>query len=404
MIDLIHGDCLEVLAGLESDRFHSCVTDPPYELGFMGKAWDGTGIAYNVDLWREVLRVLKPGAHLIAFGGSRTYHRLAVAVEDAGFEIRDQGLWLYGSGFPKSLDVSKAIDKAAGAEREREPNPKAKQQTAAIGTQTFGDYNAVDTIAPTPATPDAIKWDGWGTALKPAHEPICIARKPFSGTVAANVLEHGTGAINVDGCRVGDAWTNRSAGQGAGYEAHNKPGRKYGKGLGGIVSEAHHAGRFPANLIHDGSHAAIKLLGPESRYFYCAKASRAEREAGCEGLPARTGAEACDRDEGTAGLDNPRAVAGRSTGKIRNHHPCVKPLSLMRYLVRLVTPPGGTVLDHFAGSGTCGVAAVMEGFGYVGIELDAEYYRIAKARIEAARHQPQLCFERGKRRKEGRLI
>lgn len=865
MIDLHHGDCLDVLAGMEDGSVSSCVCDPPYELGFMGKGWDSTGIAYNVGMWREVLRVLKPGGHLIAFGGSRTYHRLAVAVEDAGFEVRDQGIWLYGclsedteilidgqweqyhkaiagstalcydvasgefewmsvkellvydyddtayrirsdrtdqivsrnhrciverggrevfakaetlerreaipflegvpevrgavpvphegasqppevlraglldynsrtheateregwqvgcvrsmrqgkmdveqqdqeggkpdlllqmqwntagqgvgeagpqgahgmecgsgrigkiendrgqqpclerrrdvlqeerqlqadqirampamavgnvpqgrvchgapayrcgrtgataqevrgcaphqprsagqqarkpttirkqqgpqtargqratrstlaevtpmhytgkvwcvrvptgafvarrngkvfvtgnSGFPKSLDVSKAIDKAAGAEREvvgKNPTYRRDQDNPPSWTL---QRNPCITA---PATDDARKWSGWGTALKPAHEPFVIARKPFKGTVAANVLKHGTGAINVDGCRVGQ---NHLTGQlpddmvnaegGAQWEEHRNrvflsaaiaaletklteldtcrnsatpdavqpmgareetthadtnrldtgcsdgtraeststslniaafgrmPTAQSRKDIASIIAtatsktidwktwsacplvstysttresitvalktlrleesrrsnteNARANGRFPSNLIHDGSHAAIKLLGPESRYFYCAKASRAEREAGCEGLPARTGADACDRDEGTAGLNSPRAGAGRSTSKIRNHHPCVKPLSLMRYLVRLVTPPGGTVLDHFAGSGTCGVAAVMEGFGYVGIELDAEYYRIAKARIEAARHKPGLCFERTKRRKDRRLI
>jgi len=379
---LIHGDCLEVLAGMESESCHSCVTDPPYELGFMGKAWDGTGIAYNVNVWREVLRVLKPGGHLIAFGGSRTYHRLAVAVEDAGFEIRDQGLWLYGSGFPKSLDVSKAIDKAAGVEREDlGPHPNWREGKLDNGQSMGRVPNEARITAP--ATPDAIKWNGWGTALKPAHEPFVIGRKPFSGTVAANVLEHGTGALNVDGCRVGDE------------EIKTQGGDKFPGVFGKYktCAESTHTGRFPANLIHDGSEPVVMALGPESRYFYCAKASRAEREAGLEHLEPATGAEACDRTEGSAGLDNPRAGAGRTASTVRNIHPTVKPLSLMRYLVRLVTPPGGTVLEPFAGSGTTLVACVHEGFGAIGIELTEDYLPIINGRVAHA--------EKGK---NGRLL
>jgi DNA modification methylase len=386
-VKMIHGDCLEVLAGMGSESCHSCVTDPPYELGFMGKAWDGTGIAYNVNVWREVLRVLKPGGHLIAFGGSRTYHRLAVAVEDAGFEIRDQGLWLYGSGFPKSLDVSKAIDKAAGVEREDlGPHPNWREGKLDNGQSMGRVPNEARITAP--ATPDAIKWNGWGTALKPAHEPFVIGRKPFSGTVAANVLEHGTGALNVDGCRVGGDYvvtTGRC-------DALHAKSNSLGSSWSGEVDNTPHK-RFPANLIHDGSEPAIRTLGPESRYFYCAKASRAEREAGLGHLDTATGAEACDRTEGSAGLDNPRAGAGRTASTVRNIHPTVKPLSLMRYLVRLVTPPGGTVLEPFAGSGTTLVACVHEGFGAIGIELTEDYLPIINGRVAHA--------EKGK---NGRLL
>ena len=194
---LLKGNCLELLKTLEDNSIDSIVTDPPYELGFMGKSWDASGIAYNVELWKQALRVLKPGGHLLAFSGSRTYHRMVVAIEDAGFEIRDQIMWIYGSGFPKSLDVSKAIDKAAGAER---PN-----RTVETGGKSGSHENPTRhvTNARTPATPEAQQWQGWGTALKPAHEPIVVARKPLIGTVASNVLEWGTGALNIDGSRVG---------------------------------------------------------------------------------------------------------------------------------------------------------------------------------------------------------
>ena len=398
-VQLIHGDCLEVLRGMGDGSCHSCVTDPPYELGFMGKAWDGTGIAYNVNVWREVLRVLKPGGHLIAFGGSRTYHRLAVAVEDAGFEIRDQGLWLYGSGFPKSLDVSKAIDRAAGAVREtigtkdRLDQTKKPAQSFTYSGPMKEQTEALGITAP--ATPDAIKWQGWHTSLKPAHEPFVIARKPFKSTVAANVLEHGTGAINVDGCRVevvsGETIhtvksdpTNRAGVVGTNLGISANDIDSFRAAQAASVAKTNTLGRFPANLIHDGSDTIHRALGEESRYFYCAKASRAEREAGLGHLEPATGAEACDRTEGSAGLDNPRAGAGRTADHVRNIHPTVKPLSLMRYLVRLVTPPGGTVLEPFAGSGTTLVACVHEGFDAIGIELTEDYLPIINGRVAHA--------------------
>lgn len=313
------GDCLEVLATLPDCSIDSVVTDPPYELGFMGKKWDSTGIAYRVDLWRQVLRVLKPGGHLLAFSGSRTYHRMAVAIEDAGFDVRDQIMWVYGSGFPKSLDVSKAFDKAAGAEREIigtysgatniGKKGDGKKGYGHDGTETTGVDRTVKITAP--ATDLAKLWQGWGTALKPAHEPIVMARKPLAGTVAETVQAYGTGAINVDGTRA-------------------------------------EGNRWPANLIHDGSQEITVQFPPgAARFFYTSKASKADR--------------------------------GDS-----NHHPTVKPTDLMRYLCRLVTPPGGKVLDPFTGSGSTGKAAVMEGFSFQGIERDAEYSEIAKARITHA--------------------
>jgi site-specific DNA-methyltransferase (adenine-specific) len=328
MIELLHGDCLERLKELPDCSVDACVTDPPYGLSFMGKAWD-----YDVpsaEVWREVLRVLKPGGHLLAFAGTRTQHRMAVQIEDAGFEIRDMIAWVYGSGFPKSRNLA-------------------------------GD------------------WQGWGTALKPALEPITVARKPFKGTVAANVLEHGTGAINVDGCRVGTEGGCRTQ---EAYQGGNNL-HCYGRGLNDQRSPAVAGlGRWPANLIHDGSEEVVGLFphttsgggngvrselpntcmsgknyartttngqppstGSAARFFYCAKASKADRGDG-------------------------------------NGHPTVKPTELMRYLCRLVTPPGGVVLDPFMGSGSTGKAAAFEGFRFIGIEREAEYLEIARGRIQ----------------------
>ncbi len=339
-LTLHHGDCLEVLRSLPDCSVDSIVTDPPYGLSFMGKRWDYD--VPSVDVWAECLRVLKPGGHLLAFAGTRTQHRMAVRIEDAGFEIRDMIAWVYGSGFPKSLDVSKAIDKAAGAERE----VVGQHGAPAKSIYSQGKQELPQEVNITaPATPEAKQWQGWGTALKPALEPITVARKPLIGTVAENVLQHGTGAINVDGGRVGERW--------------------------------------PANFIHDGSEEATDLLGASARFFYCAKASKADRDEGCEKLQERSAGECVDRVEGSAGMESPRAGAGRTSGS-RNHHPTVKPTDLMRYLCRLVTPPSGIVLDPFMGSGSTGKAAMLEGFAFVGIEREAEYIDIAKARIQSA--------------------
>jgi len=361
---LLLGKSEEVLKSLKDNSVDSIVTDPPYELGFMGKKWDNTGIAYNVGIWKECLRVLKPGGYLLSFGGTRTSHRMVCAIEDAGFEIRDTIMWIYGSGFPKSLDVSKAIDKAAGIEREKIATEAAKQ------------------------------WEGWGTALKPAHEPITVARKPFEGTVAQNVLEYGTGAINIDGCRVGvDPVTDAS-------QCMNQNG-------GDIPQVVSPSGRWPANIIHDGSKEVTDLfldtgkssggrncnisktseiygggkglgqdidpesvkgdpgygdIGSTARFFkvvyekikYCAKASKTDRNEGCEG------------------------------GRIGNVWPTVKPTELMKYLVRLVTPPKGIILDPFCGSGSTGKAAMIEGFKFIGIDSDPTAIDIAKRRIHNA--------------------
>lgn len=364
---LYNGDSKQILPTLPENSIDSIVTDPPYELGFMGKSWDSTGVANDVDLWKEVLRVLKPGGHLLSFGGSRTYHRMAVAIEDAGFEIRDQIMWVYGSGFPKS-------------------------------------HNLKD------------KWQGWGTALKPAHEPIVLARKPFTGTVANNVLTYGTGGINIDGSRVGNDLMINPPGS---TNPRNSMGDGWRKDAESTIS----IGRWPANFIHDGSDEVVELFpdtksgaikpyvrnkqsvnvdflqgtdvveksfdysdsGSAARFFYCAKASKSDRNEGLDGFEAKYKAAAEFRPNHME-----KAIEGESGNPfgrfqpVANNHPTVKPTDLMCYLCKLITPPGGTILDPFLGSGSTGKAAMYEGFKFVGIELTEEYLPIAKARIEFA--------------------
>lgn len=378
------GDCRAVMATMPDASVDAIVTDPPYELGFMGKAWDRSGIAYDAEVWAQALRVLKPGGHLIAFGGTRTCHRMACAIEDAGFEVRDQVLWLYGSGFPKSLDVSKAIDAALGTERDVVgDNPNSRPNMCGVSAVVLSPR--VDSPLTAPATPEAIAYNGWGTALKPAHEPAVLARKPLIGTVAANVLEHGTGGLNIAGCRIGD--------DGGGTSCANRDasGKCMGHKNGGrsTSGETFHgpdtdAGRWPANLIHDGSEAIDRILpGGNARYFYSAKASRDDRDDGLEGFAEASGAERSGRKDGSAGI-GPRSGA---QGKGRNTHPTVKPTALMRYLCRLVTPPGGLILDPFCGSGSTGRAALLEGFQFIGIELLEHHAEIARARIAAIKNR-----------------
>lgn len=355
--EVINADCRDALKNIPDCSIDAIVTDPPYELGFMGKSWDATGVAYSVDVWRECLRVLKHGGHLLAFGGSRTYHRLACAVEDAGFQIRDQIMWIYGSGFPKSLDVSKAIDKQNGIWRGR-----AGEIVSGNGSMSGGNY--ARNPKGEPATDDAKQWQGWGTALKPAHEPIVLARKALDGTVAQNVLWHGVGGLNIDGCRIG-------SGTGEIKNVNAPDGR--------IEYQVKSQGRFPANFIHDGSDEIVELMPDAARFFYCAKANKTDRNEGLEGFAEQ---RPDTRSEIGMGTFTEKGIAKQS-----NFHPTVKPTMLMRYLCRLITPPEGTILDPFTGSGSTGKAAMMEGFNFVGIEQSEEYCGIARARIEFAERQ-----------------
>jgi len=430
-IVIYQGDCLDILPTLEANSIDSIVTDPPYGLSFMGKKWDYD--VPSVDVWRECLRVLKPGGHLLSFAGTRTQHRMAVNIEDAGFEIRDMIAWVYGSGFPKSLNVGKAVDKLQGNEREisgyeerfgregRKANCGFKEEyVGASGTQ---DQSAMKPIM-LPVSEEAKQWEGWGTALKPALEPITVARKPLEKglTVAENCLKWGVGGINIDGCRVkiGDEKIPRLN---IAYE--RKGDNNFGGGKDkrqGTITGDESSGRFPANLIHDGSQEVLDLFpmttsgggikantagkaglygissnvqkqfepdsGSAARFFYCAKASKAERNAGCEGLEEHdivTFATA----NGTSG--KPSSISeGRNT-KYRNNHPTVKPIALMEYLVKLVTREGQTVLDPFAGSGTTGIACKNLNRNAILIEREGDYIEIAGRRISAV----QPLFEGG---------
>jgi len=382
MTATIHlGDCRQIIATLDDNSIHSIVTDPPYELGFMGKKWDNSGIAYDVQLWTECLRVLKPGGHLLAFGGTRTYHRMTAAIEDAGFEIRDSIHWLYGSGFPKSLDVSKAIDKAAGAEREVVSSVYRGDRAGTSAGIMGKPVPRVDTVT-APATDAAKQWQGWGTALKPAHEPIVVARKPLIGTVAANVQQHGTGALNIDGTRVESL--DKTKFPNAGYARHETDASYQfasDPNFNTTGIDNYPTSRWPANVITDGSIEAEWV-----RYFYCAKASKAERNAGLDALPQGKSGTYVGKGEtkGSAKLGGSPRVPHKPQ---QNTHPTVKPLALMRYLVRLVTPPGGTVLEPFAGSGTTLAAAILEGFDAIGCELTSDYLPIIEGRIAWAEEQ-----------------
>lgn len=363
-VQVHNGDCLVVMAGMVEDSVDAIVTDPPYGLEFMGKGWDH-GIP-GVAFWVEALRVAKPGAHLLAFGGTRTFHRLACAIEDAGWEIRDCVMWVYGSGFPKSHNIG----------------------------------------------------NGWGTALKPAWEPIIVARKPLAGTVAENVLRYGTGAMNIDGCRVGtDAGWSYPNGRG-GTGCFGK--ESLSKNLTDAISAT--KGRWPANLCHDGSDEVVGLFpvtksgalkpykekhenassyqfnrdkmffqdantGSAARFFYCAKASKQDRDEGCEGMEDKSTcymATANGTGSPSVLIDDQGKERDRFSAIKKNNHPTVKPVALMRWLCRLVTPSNGLILDPFMGSGSTGKAAILEGFRFIGIEKEPEYCEIARARISNA--------------------
>jgi DNA modification methylase len=407
-IEMILGDCMEVLKTLADNSINSIVTDPPYGLSFMGKKWDYD--VPSVEIWKECLRVLKPGGYLLSFAGTRTQHRMACNIEDAGFEIRDMIAWVYGSGFPKSLNIGKTIDKLQGNEREKIGEISSHDITS--GGFVGKEYSRHQ-VNVTKGTSD---FEGWGTALKPACEPITVARKPLSEkTVAENCLKWGTGGINIDGCRVRTE-DNLNGGAYSNGEKNMALASSYATGINaGVFVQP--AGRWPANLIHDGSDEVLAVFpdtnpskagirrnrqrnniniygggdgipqcdleggfndsGSAARFFYCAKASKRDRDEGGEGLDAKRATFA----DGTGLRNNGDGTPRNQEPSNRNHHPTVKPTALMRYLCRLVTPPRGIVLDPFMGSGSTGKAAVIEGFNFIGIEREAEYVEIAEARI-----------------------
>ena len=546
---ILEGNCLDEMKKLDDNSVDSIVTDPPYGLSFMGKKWDYD--VPSVAIWREALRVLKPGGHLLSFAGSRTYHRMAVNIEDAGFEIRDQIMWIYGSGFPKSHNISKGIDKKLGAEREMIRKPFSPQQMMMKDGQNERPWQNKakelgyhETASDEPASLEAKQWQGWGTALKPAHEPVVVARKPIIGTVAENTLEHGTGGLNIDGCRIGDTVETWPSSRSYPLRTKNNSGESYGSknaekqqtqeapngrfpanvildaeagaildeqsgdckqeassggasrffkevnfsdqehtpivlarkpiegtvaenvlehGTGGINikdcriggftntqpsgmnrwNDFRHGddkypteetvnvqeGRFPANVIHDGSDVVLEGFphtksgdgkphhvtresqsgsmsgknyagrtlntfgdeGSAARFFYCAKASTGERNEGLESLEPQT------MGNHQSSLEGGKMLTGsgneRSNAK-NNFHPTVKPIALMEYLCRMVTPKGGTVLDPFMGSGTTGIAATRLGFEFIGIEMTPEYIELAATRI-AYWSDNELTFEDG---------
>lgn len=412
---LFHGSNKAILPTLPDASYDSIVTDPPYELGFMGKGWDSTGIAYDVDMWAECLRVLKPGGHLLAFGGTRTWHRIAVAIEDAGFEIRDSIAWMYGSGFPKSMNVARAVDthvrfggSSQTQQRKRDMGDEYTPHPLA-GSPGFGDGNlrkgaAGDTggAALAVETEEAREWDGWGTALKPAFEPIVVARKPLAGTVAANVLEYGTGALNIDACRVatddklGGGSETRGRQMNGGWDRpwmHDAEAVEASAARARAqVEKAEALGRFPANVLLDESQAAVldeqapdtggsgKASGPSLREPTEAGAAFGARR-GLVGDPAFYG----DRGGASRFFPTfryvPKAPQSERPEVDGTVHATVKPLGLMRWLVRLVTRPGGRVLDLFAGSGTTGEAALLEGMEVDLIELEADHLPLILQRV-----------------------
>lgn len=400
---LNHQDIKDWLKVYDGELFDGVLCDPPYELGFMGKSWDSSGIAYDVEMWRGIFDLLKPGAHLLAFSGSRTYHRMAVAIEDAGFEIRDQIIWMYGSGFPKSLNIGKAVDKIQG--NEREVTGKSRNGSNSL----MGGISNTTTATEQDITKGTSQWEGYGTALKPAHEPCVLARKPIEGTVSQNVLKHGTGGLNIDGTRI-QTVDNLNGGAYSSGE-YDTTGKTYELGLkrqeGNYTQPT---GRFPANLIHDGSDEVEAVFpqnkgangtkagnytasnpinlgggyvtetqrdkGSASRFFYCAKSSKSERNAGLEGFEEQITNDGREKD-----IDN---AFQRGTTLRSNHHPTVKPLALTKYLATLIKPPsGGRLLVPFSGSGSEIIGALQAGWEYVeGVELTEEYIPIAEARIK----------------------
>jgi len=373
--NLFNRSNLEFLKSQPSNSIDSIVTDPPYGISFMGKSWDYD--VPNVDTWKELMRVLKPGGHIIVACGTRTQHRMAVNIEDAGFEIRDIVAWVYGSGFPKSLNIGKAIDKLQGNEREvvgLKPYTNDKSiQGNSYGKSGYERIRLEETKGNSP-------YEGWGTALKPAMELWTLARKPLSEkTIAENVLKWGTGGINIDGCRVENNGENTSRPLLQTQSWKNT----FTSGVG-TIDDNWKLGRFPANFIHDGSDEVVDMFPNDSqRFFYTAKASKSERNAGLDGFKTK-------QTVGGGGgvgdyLDDVNSASGKygsEKAPNKNYHPTVKPVALMKYLTRLITPKGGVVLDPYMGSGSTGVACMQEGFNFIGVEMDKEYFEIAKARIE----------------------
>ncbi len=403
----MQGDNILSLKKLPDNSIDSVVTDPPYGLSFMNKKWDHQ--VPSIEFWKEVYRVLKPGGHVLSFGGTRTYHRMTVNIEDAGFEIRDQIMWLYGSGFPKSHNIGKSVDKIRGNEREVVGSKGSYRdiRSGSLDAQLTEDRDRIE-LSETKGTSE---WEGWGTALKPANEPICVARKPISEkTVADNVLKWGTGGINIDGCRVsledGEDTSRKLSGANDGIFNSSK--------VVGSVDNKWQEGRFPANIILD-EEAGMALdeqsgisksgkprtrkgggiifesggydkeeeyfcnteygdKGGASRFFYCPKVSKKERNVGCDDL------EEKDMNTLNSGLGG--VPQESRSNKIKNNHPTVKPIELMAYLCRLITPPNGIVLDPFMGSGSTGCAAIKEGFRFCGMEMDEDYFEIATKRIQ----------------------
>ena len=413
-----HDNIKEWAKNYDGPLFDGIFCDPPYELGFMGKSWDSSGIAFDVDMWKDIYKLLKPGGHLLAFSGSRTYHRMAVAIEDAGFEIRDQFIWMYGSGFPKSLNIGKAVDKIQGNERvDLGYNDNSRTNKPDVDVYEAGIRGKESRL-----TKGTSEWEGYGTALKPAHEPCVLARKPIEGTVANNVLTHGTGGLNIDGTRIPLNGVPKTKGGMTG----NKSGRVgymvvTDNGFKSKVDDS--VGRFPANLIHDGSDEVEAVFpqtgkssggrignkgsmintmgnayekgdpgfgdsGSASRYFYCAKSSKRERNAGLEGFE---DSHFQMRPFATEDQDK-NVLKNRLNSKTaKNHHPTVKPLSLTKYLATLIKPPtGGRLLVPFSGSGSEMIGALQAGWEYVeGVELTEEYIPIAEARIKHWVKEPQ---------------
>ena len=413
---VVHGECVAGMAALEEASVHAVVTDPPYHLtdpsrsfrmrangietsggdparsrkstGFMGKAWDGGDISFRPETWAACLRVAKPGAYLVAFGATRTWHRIAVAIEDGGWEIRDTLCWLHGQGFPKSLDVSKAIDKAAGATREV-IGGKVNNSCDGNPCKCTTDNGRYGKTVHSPATAPATAWDGWGTALKPAFEPIILARKPFRGTVAANVQLHGTGALNVDGCRIGWAGPEDAAAAAAvGYSKSMDAGRTAAPtSLPTTYKKPPYepdkmTGRWPANVLLDEEAAVLldEQAGERTSGIYSGHRNEPKTKNAFGNFELQDEKPASYGDSGGASRFFYTSKASRAD-RGTNAHPTVKPSALMRWLVKLVTPPGGLVLDPFTGSGTTGLACVCEGFDFIGFEQDEAHVETARRRI-----------------------